>query len=159
MNRWDAWRRELSVPINALQDELSRLYDSYRRGMPIGPTREPATEQPDDVSWSPVLDIAETPDAILIWADVPGVDPAALELNIAGRVLTIQGRKADPASAPGSMKRLRGERPAGAFSRAADLPCDVDAERIEATAKLGVLSVRLPKLANARSRTIRVSSA
>src|SRR4051812_21391109 len=156
MNRADAWRRELAAPIQALQDELHRLIDSYRQPGPLGPSR-PEPERPESGTWTPVLDLYETPDEIGLVVDLPGVEPSAIELTVADRTLTLRGEKLADAHSRGQGRTL--ERTFGPFSRQVELPEAVDVDRVEAESRLGVLTIRLPKVEAARTRSIPIRTA
>jgi len=153
MNTRRPWRPDLSGPWTALQDELSRIYETVRQGGPIGPTRaEPPEAEPS--AWSPAIDLAETPEGFMIWAELPGVDPATIDLTVTGAVLTLRGEKVapdrdlDPADSPIAERRF------GRFFRQVPLPAEVKIDAIEAHAHNGVLWVKLPKIAAVVSRSI-----
>ncbi len=146
------WHRELSVPLHALQGELNRLFEEY-----WDPERAAPAAAPTDLetpAWTPPVDLDETPHELVLRVDLPGVDPAAVDLSLTGTDLTIRGEK--PATAcEGGNERLR-ERPTGAFIRHVTLPEHVDFDGVQAECKHGVLTVRLPKQQSARPRTIPV---
>lgn len=93
-------------------------------------------------SWSPVVDLLETDRAFLLYAEVPGVERADIDLTVEGRRLELSGRRR-PLDAEMAFARL--ERSYGAFRRTFDLPAAVDADGIEAALEQGVLRVTLPK--------------
>lgn len=153
MSRLDSWRREFSAPLNVLQGELNRLLNHYRDLGPLGPSPT-ATEGTEDElpTWVPLIDLIETADEVLLWVDLPGVDPARVELSVTGRVLTLKGEK--PAPVPIESRGQVVERPFGPFQRQLALPSEVDVEAVQAEAHNGVLHVRLPKAAAVRPHTI-----
>lgn len=144
MNPWNAWGREFAAPLSGLQDDLHRLYEHYRRA--TGPPDGPAP------AWTPAVDLFESPEEIGLLVDLPGVDPATVEVSVTGRVLTLRGDRPRDPTVPVGGQTL--ERPYGLFSRQVDLPADVDVEAVRAEARHGVISIRLPKVAAARPRTI-----
>jgi HSP20 family protein len=154
MTRYGSWRREFSAPLNALQGELNRLLTHYRNFGSLGPTPAEPTEEIEPPAWVPAVDMVEAPDQVTLWVDLPGVDPAKVELAVTGRVLTLRGEKA--AGEFGAARSHALERPFGPFFRQVALPSDVDVEKIEAEARDGVLTVRLPKADAVRPRTIPV---
>src|SRR5689334_10237912 len=92
-----SWRREFAVPLNALQGELNRLIAHYRNLGPFGPApaADPAgATEIEPAAWIPAIDLVESPEAVTLWADIPGVDPGSVELSVTGRVLTLKGEKA-----------------------------------------------------------------
>ena len=103
----------------------------------------------------PALDLSETEDALHVQAEIPGVDPEHVDISITGDQLTIRGEKQAQTEEEGrSWHRI--ERRRGSFSRTLSLPAAVDAEKVEATVRDGVLSVTLPKREDARPRRIDV---
>ena len=108
--------------------------------------------------WDPAVDVTEDAEKIVVQADLPGVDQQALDIQIEQQVLTLKGerRLARADQTAGELYR-RYERTAGAFSRQFRLPPTVDAEKISASLKDGVLTLTLPKKAEAQPRQIKVS--
>jgi HSP20 family protein len=158
MSRPGYWRREFAAPLNALQGELNRLFAHYRNlGLgPLGPApAEPTEEIEPSATWVPAVDLIETPEEVVLWADLPGVDPAKVDLAVTGRVLTLRGEKAGGELGGGSRGHAL-ERQSGPFFRQIPLPSDVDVEAIQAEAHNGVLRVKLPKAEAVRPRTIPV---
>ena len=101
------------------------------------------------------MDVAETDDAVIVKAEVPGVDPKDIEVTLTGGVLTIKGEKREEKEEKGK-RTHRIERAYGAFSRSIDLPEGVDPDNITAECKDGVLTVTLPKKPEAKARQIKV---
>jgi HSP20 family protein len=109
-------------------------------------------------SWVPAVDILEEADAIRIMAEVPGVKPEDVKISLEGNVLTIHGQKQQ--SAEERTERVhRYERTYGVFERTFTLPATVDANHIKASYADGVLTVTLPKMAEARPRQIQIEVA
>jgi len=156
MIRPGIWRRELAVPLQSLQGELNRLFEEYWQ--PNGPAG--AAPEPTDIAspvWTPALDLFETPAELVLMVDLPGVNPASIDLSLTGNVLSLKGDK--PAvEVPGGHGRSR-ERPLGSFHRQVTLTEAVDFDRVHAEAKDGVLTVRLPKQEAAKARTITIQPA
>jgi HSP20 family protein len=151
MNRSSEWRRESSGPFYLLQHELNRLLEEY-----LQPARSRGKEAPptdiDPTSWNPLIDVYETPEEIVVVAEIPGVNPAAVDLAVTGNVMTLRGVK-ETADLPEPAVLLR-ERRLGSFNRQITLPDQVDFDRAHAEANHGVLKVRLPKRTAAKPRTI-----
>jgi HSP20 family protein len=98
--------------------------------------------------FTPAVDVVEDDQKFALYADLPGVKLEDLDIQVEKDVLTIKGeRKLD----------RRGERVAGAFSRAFTLPKHVDVEKIAASLKDGVLTLTLPKRPEAQPRQIKVA--
>ncbi|AXQ28807.1 Hsp20/alpha crystallin family protein [Solimonas sp. K1W22B-7] len=106
--------------------------------------------------WAPAVDIQEYADRFVLAADVPGVDPATIELTLEKGVLTISGSRAQAAEAAG-VERRRVERPTGNFHRRFALPDTVDADAVSASNRNGVLEITIPKRPQAQARKISVT--
>ena len=108
-------------------------------------------------SWVPSSDISETEDHIKIHLDLPGLNRENLDIQLTGNnTLTIRGeRKFEEVD---KMKYHRVERFYGTFARSFVLPTNVEADKISATFKDGVLEVVLPKAESAKARKITIKS-
>ena len=105
--------------------------------------------------FTPALDVSETDENVLVKAELPGVDPKEIEVNLAGTTLTIKGeKKEEREETTESMHKI--ERSYGSFFRAINLPCEVNEEKIEATFKDGVLNLKLPKTEPSKKTTIKI---
>jgi HSP20 family protein len=111
-----------------------------------------------NASWVPPVDIFEEADAIRIAAEVPGVRPEDVKISLEGNVLTIHGQKQQHAEER-TERVHRYERTYGVFERSFTLPATVDAKNIKASYDQGVLTVTLPKMAEAQPRQIQVEVA
>ncbi len=98
------------------------------------------------------FDVSETDEAIIVKAELPGVDPKELEVNLTGSTLTVKGKKKK--SVKKNMHRI--ERSFGSFSRSITLPCEVKEDKIEATFKDGVLHLKLPKAESSLKSSIKI---
>jgi HSP20 family protein len=96
-------------------------------------------------------------DAFVLRAELPGVPASALELTLTGQVLKLKARR--NAEVPAGFVAHRQERPAFELTRSVTLPAKVDGERVTAVAKDGVVTVTLPKAADAKPRSITVQIA
>ncbi len=110
-------------------------------------------------SWAPTFappaDVVETDSDLRVSVDLPGHDPRSLEVKLEGATLTIQAERRQTVDDKG-FTYLRSERGYGLFSRSFELPAWVDASTCRADYQHGVLSVTMPKKAEARPRTIEV---
>ena len=116
-------------------------------------SKVPEQTRPGPV-YSPAVDIFETDVAITVLADMPGVKPDQLEIDLRDSVLTLKGRVSSPAAA-GESDVVR-EYEAGTFLRQFTLSETIDQARIDAHLSDGVLRLELPKLERARPRQIAV---
>ena len=132
-----------------LRDEMNRLFDNFfNPGLPLA--REPFRGD-----FLPAIDISETPQGITIQAEIPGVKPEEVEVNINGGILTLRGEKKDDQEQKGrNWHRL--ERSYGSFLRAIQLPETVDAEKCTATHANGVLKIEIAKKETSKPRQIPV---
>jgi HSP20 family protein len=106
----------------------------------------------------PALDVVERADAYIVSAELPGVDPAGVEISFENNTLTLRGTK-QPSLKPQENEELRvytAERLSGDFERAVRLPEYVEGDKIEATYTQGVLTITVPKAVAARARKIEV---
>lgn len=106
------------------------------------------------IGWTPAIDVMERGDDVFIFVDVPGVDPHTIDLTLAGNMLSIKGERFCPTHEDGQL-HVR-TRPRGKFTRSIPLPVPVEAEKVSADAKDGVLTIHLVKSERAKSRQIPV---
>lgn len=107
--------------------------------------------------WQPQADVIETPDAVIVTLDVPGVPSAGLDVKIVGNMLTINGNH-PMSDIDASWIVHVNHRPQGPFSHSIPMPVPVSHEEISAEVSDGVLTVKLGKSEAAKSRSIPVSS-
>jgi len=103
------------------------------------------------------LDVVELDDTIRVSVEVPGIDPKDLEVHLTGQVLTLSAEKRDEHHEE-SAQRTYSERRYGSFLRAIKLPSSVDAERVSAEHRNGVVTVTLQKSDAVRSKRIEVDA-
>jgi HSP20 family protein len=108
--------------------------------------------------WAPKLDVSETKDAVMVKAELPGLEAKDIELSIQDQTLTIKGEKSQEKETK-EERYHRIERAYGAFARSVRLPSAVDAGTVTAAFKNGVLTVTLPKAPGAKGTTIPVKAA
>jgi HSP20 family protein len=118
---------------------------------------ESGTERTRDrQAFVPRADIYEDGDAITVVADMPGIDENSVDITLEDRVLTINGY-VEP-EAPEGLNLAYAEYMVGDYVRAFTLSDQIDGEGIEAKVKDGVLTVRLPKIMQARLRKIPIQA-
>lgn len=105
--------------------------------------------------WAPAVDVEETPDEVLVRAEVPGMSREAIRLLVHGQTLSISGERRQEGTANEAPSRLV-ERASGRFQRVVGLPAEVDGGRAKATYEQGVLTVRLPKAEQAKPKEIAI---
>jgi len=104
------------------------------------------------------MDAYRVGDQFVVSFDLPGVDPAAIELDVERNVLTVKAERR-PAALDENVEMQVAERPKGVFSRQLFLGDTLDAERIEAGYEAGVLTLRIPIAERAKPRKISITSA
>ena len=146
------WKEGQSGPDNTLTEFKKKGNDLFNRA--FGSSR-----------WLPVFhftrgftpsfDVSETDEDIIVKAELPGVDPKEVEVNLTGSTLTVKGeKKEEREEKTENMHRI--ERSFGSFSRSVTLPCEVKEDKIEATFKDGVLNLKLPKAESSKKRSIKI---
>jgi HSP20 family protein len=104
----------------------------------------------------PSVNLWETGDAVVAEAELPGVQQDQIEISVVGNELTLKVER--PELQKEGVTFHRRERPSGSFVRVVRLPAEVDANRVEADLRNGVLTVTLPKAESARPRKIQVTT-
>jgi HSP20 family protein len=132
-----------------LRDEMNRLFDTFFQG----------SIAPRDAEWRstflPAIDVHETPAEIVVTAELPGLKPEQVDVNLTGNILTIKGEKKEDVDDKGrNWHRI--ERSYGQFQRTFQLPDTVDPERAKASYDHGVLKISIAKTEAARPRNIKV---
>jgi HSP20 family protein len=132
-----------------LQDQMNRLFDETFRNR---------GEESALTTWAPAVDIYETPNELVVKADLPDMNEKDLDVRVENNLLSIRGERKFEKSVSED-NYLRVERTYGSFSRSFSLPNTVDAEAIQAEYKNGVLTVTLPKREESKPRQVRVNVA
>ncbi|AHG92604.1 heat shock protein Hsp20 (plasmid) [Gemmatirosa kalamazoonensis] len=139
----------------SLGAELDRL-DADIRGIFENPFRSMAqlfAEVPQPIGWMPPVEIAEDGDKLTISAELPGIDPANVHVELDGNLLTIRGEKEEEHTEDEKAKKFHVvERAYGTFLRSFTVPSNVDTAKVSATFEKGVLKVEMPTMKEARQR-------
>lgn len=108
----------------------------------------------------PALNVWEDSDCVFVEAELPGVAMGDIEINVVGGELSIKGsrRPWNGTNGNGNVTYHRQERAMGEFSRFLTLPDAIDADKVEAFLKNGVLSIKLPKAEAVKPRRIQVNA-
>jgi HSP20 family protein len=137
--KFNPWRE-----ITRAQEEMGRLLEdrfAFQAGESLG--------------WTPATDIYEDEEGLTLRFELAGVEPKDVDIRFENGVLTIKGdRTLEKEDRRENYHRL--ELSYGAFNRSFSLPPTVDADRIEASSKSGMLVVHLPKKAEAKPKSIQV---
>ena len=138
MTRWEPFR-----DLARIQDEMARLFEDRR--FAAG----------ESVGWTPACDIYEDEDGVSLRFELAGVDPKDVEVRFENGVVTLKGeRKLEKEEKQENYHRV--ELNYGTFTRSFSLPGTVDAEKIRAESKNGVLHVHLPKKPESKPKSIQV---
>ena len=109
-------------------------------------------------NWIPAVDIFEEENRFVVRADIPGVNPADIVVNMEGGTLSVSGeRHAEDRSEVAGVSRY--ERATGRFSRRFTLPDSADADGIKASSTNGILEISIPKQPEVQARRITVEAA
>ncbi len=142
--KWNPWQ-----DINSLQRHLSAFGG---HGFDHGHIKNFAKE---DWTWSPTVDVFQNETQITIKAELPGVDKDKIAVSVQDGVLRLSGERSEEATQEtgGAYRR---ERVFGRFTRSFSLPAEVDAEKISADYRDGVLTIEVPKPEKQRPRRITI---
>jgi HSP20 family protein len=143
------WRRPQTTPSTfSSMPELGRFFDDFFSGMPLAAGTTPGT-------WAPPIAFSETPQAYVLKAELPGLTPDQVDIQVSDDAVVIKGERKEEKKEE-KENYLRSEMTYGSFMRRISLPSTVDPEHTEATMDKGVLTIKLPRVAGAKSRSIKV---
>jgi len=135
-----AWR-----PFETLRREIDRVFNDFDGGF----WRAPLRGMQSAFEAMPAVDLIETAKAYEVTAELPGMDEKNVEVKLANHTLTIKGEKRDEKEETKKDYYMR-ERSFGSFQRIITVPEGIDADKVEAIFKKGILTVTLPKTAEAQ---------
>ena len=137
-------------PFREMEDFFNQVQRNFLgRQLPASPN------EPSQLVWAPVVDIAETPKVYILRAELPGIPEEAVKITVEDGVLTLTGeRRVEKEDKNEKLHRV--ERAYGSFTRSFALPSDVEDGRIQADYKDGILSIRLPRTAEKKPKAIEV---
>lgn len=139
--RWDPFRDLLSF-----QEEMNRWFSRRFFGAEGGVT---------EATWSPVLDVCETENEVLVTVDVPGIDPKDVNITLEDDTLVIEGERKFSKEVK-EEDYLRIERRYGKFRRSIPLGRGIDRDKISASFDKGVLEVKLPKTEELKPKRVKI---
>lgn len=134
--------------MDLLRNRMDRLFSDFDRSYLHGPAFTLASN-------SPRTNLLERGDNFEVQAEVPGIAKEDLNIKIQGNYLEISGKRS--VDSPDGYKVHRNERGGNTFSRSFTLPNDVDAEKVEAKLKDGILYLTLPKSEAAKPKQITIN--
>ncbi len=133
--------------------EFENLLDRYNKSSG-GAMRNSADSDLSFADWAPSVDIDEDANQYLIKADLPGVDKENIDVKLENGMLSIRGDKHTESETDKGGKHHRRERFHGTFARSFTLPDSIDADKVDAAYKDGVLTLAIPKVEKARPKSI-----
>ncbi len=134
----------------------SDIFDAFDRGLGLSSGAVP------QAVYSPRVDVVETAQAYVMEMDLPGLTESDVEINLKDRVLSIasiQDAKKEENKKDDKVEYLIRERRTVSFARKFTLPQDIDAEKVEANFKNGVLTITIPRKPESQPRQILIKSA
>ncbi|EKD87733.1 MAG: hypothetical protein ACD_35C00246G0002 [uncultured bacterium] len=145
-------RRENESPVMAIQNEMNRMFDQFFND-PFTLLSMPALRSV--VDFMPRIDISETETAMLVTAELPGMEEKDIKLTLENESLIISGEKKNDLEEKGkSFHRV--ERSYGSFQRVIPLVGEIQQDKVEAKFKNGVLNITLPKTPAAARQTHKI---
>ncbi|AXY67599.1 Hsp20/alpha crystallin family protein [Thermosynechococcus sichuanensis E542] len=139
--RWEPFRE-----IDALQRQMNRLFDELI----------PLTERRSDLSFLPAAELEETPEALLLKIELPGMDAKDLDIQVTADAVSVSGeRKSESQSESNGIKRT--EFRYGKFQRVIPLPVRIQNTDVKAEYKDGILHLTLPKAEEEKNRVVKVN--
>lgn len=147
-----SWDRPFNIPVrrenidpslSSLQGEMNRLFERFYNG-----SLAHLTDWEQKLPSAPALDVTENGKAFRVRTELASIDPEDVDVEISGGFLTIKGEKEEE-SGDEDENYLRREISYGSFCRTVSLPETADSARAEARFKNGVLTVTVPKKAEA----------
>jgi HSP20 family protein len=136
--------------LSRFRGEIDRLFDRFMEGWPFGVSAE-------ERGWAPSVDVSETGKEVIVKAELAGIDPKDIDVSVRGDLLIVTGERKQEKEEKGENFH-RVERSYGSFSRSIRLPADVDASKVDAKYKDGVLKIVLPKTKQAAAKKIEIKA-
>jgi HSP20 family protein len=136
-------------PIYQLRSEMDRLLNGF-----LGSTFDAGT-LPGLSRSQPAVNVWDKNDALMLEMEIPGIKSEQLDISVTGAELTIKVQR--PEVTEEGVIYHRQERPQGDFTRVVPLPCEIDADKVAAELRNGVLTLTLPKAESAKPRKIQVA--
>jgi HSP20 family protein len=146
-----AERQEWGNPFAVFRKEMDTLMESFLGRFDAHPFIKKGNG-----SFMPRIDVVDTDKEIRVSAELPGIDEKEIDVSVTREALTIKGEKKEEKEEKGK-DYYRSERSYGSFSRTIPLPVEIDIDKISASFKKGVLTIRLPKTTQALDETKKIT--
>jgi HSP20 family protein len=137
LTRWDPFGE-----LSELRTRFDRMFEDLAPGRERG--------------WTPAIDVIRHDDQLVVRADIPGIKPEEVKIEVEDDILTVSGEHEEEKEEKGK-HFVRRERRYGSFSRSMALPSGVDVSKIEAKTKDGVVEVTIPLPQEAKKETITIT--
>ncbi|MBN1764914.1 MAG: Hsp20/alpha crystallin family protein [Sedimentisphaerales bacterium] len=134
---WDPWRE-----MRRISNDLNRMFDRY-----------PSTTERE----YPLINLWSGREDIVLTAELPGVEPADLDISVQGDTVTLRGSR-NPYELKEGETYHRQERGSGSFVRSMQLPFEIDAEGVKARLDKGILCIHLPRSEQDKPKKIDIKS-
>jgi HSP20 family protein len=144
------WRQRSADLLDTFRQDMRDVFERFF-GEPV------IAEKGEMLTWAPRVDIAETDKEIQVKADLPGVDAKDVEISVSDGSLVLRGEKKEEREEK-KKDYHRVERFEGRFYREIPLPSGTDPDKISATSSKGVVTVSIPKAAQAQAKKITVKT-
>jgi HSP20 family protein len=137
LTRWDPFGE-----LSELRTRFDRMFEDLAPGRERG--------------WTPAIDVIRHDDQLVVRADIPGIKPEEVKIEVEDDILTVSGEHEEEKEEKGK-HFVRRERRYGSFARSMALPSGVDVSKIEAKTKDGVVEVTIPLPQEAKKETITIT--
>jgi HSP20 family protein len=131
-----------------MEDMLGRFFGGWPR----------LRREAENMGWSPAIDVVDRKDELLLRADLPGLTEKDIDITVQDGVLSVQGQRKEEKETK-EEDYYCSERWSGSFYRSLTLPTGINADKISASFKNGVLEVHLPKTKQAEGKKVEVKAA
>lgn len=131
-------------PLGTFRSDIESIFDNFFKGFNF-----PAIAESGSNLLNARMDIAETEKDYSLEVEIPGVEEKDIDISLSGDLLTVKGEKKSEEKKE-DKNYLRIERSYGSFQRSVTLPPDIDADKVKANFKNGILTITIPKSENAK---------
>jgi HSP20 family protein len=143
LTKFNVWNPSMWNEMSRLSREMDRLFDRTRSSSKSGVF--------------PPFNLYDEENKLVLKAEIPGVKPEDLDINATFNTVTVKGERKSSISEEGAAFH-RKERSYGRLRRSITLPAEIDADKVTATYKLGVLEITLPKAKNVLPKKVSINS-
>ena len=137
LTRWEPF-----AELAELRSRFDRLFDDWLDG--------------HERAWTPAIDVVRENDHLVLRADLPGIKPEEVKIEVEDDILTVSGEHEERKEEK-DKHYVRRERRYGSFSRSLTLPVGVDAKKIKAETHDGVVEVTIPLPKEAKKQTVKIT--